>query len=272
MEAAIKRSFLDFEGRQIHYRIAGEGDPILLLHMTPRSSDEFRELMPFLAQNRCAIAMDLMGLGDSDPPPHIYSVADYAKTAIALWDELGIQKSSILGNLTGSYIAGEIAAAYSERVEKLILCNVFGFDKEGKEQILKRYSEGFSIEDDGSHLLKRWLARINYVGTGQLNHRCVIDDLKCFGSPVYTGLAVANYCLTVKERFQSIQCPTLILSGEKALEPLENSGLTSSDSQLCLPEIIPQSQSLELLGGTLWMMNQRPEEVSQIIINFLECH
>ncbi|NER31478.1 MAG: alpha/beta fold hydrolase, partial [Symploca sp. SIO1C4] len=120
MNQPIKRAFLNTEDGQILYRIGGDGAPLLLLHMTPRSSDEFRELMPILAKNRCVIAMDLMGLGDSDQPPRVYSVADYAKTVIALWDELGIKKSSILGNLTGGYIAGEVAAAYPERVEKLI--------------------------------------------------------------------------------------------------------------------------------------------------------
>ena len=272
MEHRIERAFLDFEDGQIHYRIAGEGDPLLLLHMTPRSSDEFWELMPILAQNRCAIAMDLMGLGDSDRPPRVYSVADYAKTAIALLDQLGVKKSSILGNLTGGYIAGEIAATYPDRVDKLILCNVFGFDEEERDKILQRYTEGFAIKDDGSHLLERWLARVNYVGKGQLNHRCVIDDLKCFGSPVYTGLAVANYCLTAKERFQLIKCPTLILSGENALEPLENAGLAKTENQLWLSEAIPHSQRVELGDGTLWMMNQMPEEVSQIVINFLDTH
>ena len=270
MKHRIERAFLDFEGGQILYRIVGKGNPILLLHMTPRSSDEFRELMPILAQSRCAIAMDLMGLGDSDRPPRVYSVADYAKTAIALLDELGIEKTSILGNLTGGYIAGEIAAAYPDRVDKLILCNVFGFDEEGRDKILQRYSEGFAIKDDGSHLLERWLARVNYVGKGELNHRCVIDDLKCFGSPVYTGLAVANYCLAAIERFRSIQCPTLILSGEKALDPLENAGLAKAENQLWVSESIPHSQKVELSGGTLWMMNQMPEEVSQIVVNFLE--
>ena len=47
--------------------------------------------MPILGEHRLVIAMDLMGLGDSDLPPRVYSVADYAKTAIALWDELGIK-------------------------------------------------------------------------------------------------------------------------------------------------------------------------------------
>ncbi len=270
MNPSIKRAFLDTEDGQILYRIGGKGKPLLLLHMTPRSSDEFREIMPILAQQRQVIAMDLMGLGDSDKPPRVYSVADYAKTVIALWDHLDIKKSSILGSLTGGYIAGELAAAYPERIEKLILCNVFGFDKDETEKIAQRYTQGFQIKEDGSHLMERWLARVNYVGKGELNHLCVLEDLKCFGSPIYTGMAVANYCLGAAERFRLINCPTLILSGEKALEPLEKAGLAKAKNQLWLSEAIPHSTRIELEGGTLWMINQKPEKISEIVSNFLD--
>ena len=275
MKQKIKRAFLDTEDGQILYRIGGEGEPLLLLHMTPRSSDEFRELMPILAPKKLVIAMDLMGLGDSDRPSRVYSVADYAKTAIAVLDELGIKKTSILGSLTGGYIAGEVAVAYPERVEKLILCNVFGFDEEERDKVLKRYSQGFQIKEDGSHLMERWLSRVSYVGKGELNHRCVLDDLKAFNFPVYTGSAVANYCLSVRERFRAIECLTLILSGEKALEPLAKAGLAKAglakaENQLWLSEAIPDSQRVELEGGTLWMINQMPEEVLKVIGDFLE--
>ncbi|RCJ38372.1 hydrolase [Nostoc minutum NIES-26] len=270
MSQRIKRAFLDTEDGQILYRIGGEGEPILLLHMTPRSSDEFRELMPILAAKKLVIAMDLMGLGDSDKPPRVYSVADYAKTAIALLDELGIKKASIFGSLTGGYIAGEVAAAYPERVEKLILCNVIGFSQEERDKIFKTYSQGSQIKEDGSHLMERWLARVSYVGKGELNHRCVLDDLKTFNSPVYPGIAVANYCLSTQERFRLIKCPTLILSGEKGLEPLEKAGLARYENQLWLREVIPDSQRVELEGGTLWMLNQMPEEVLKAIVDFLE--
>lgn len=270
MNQSIKRAFLDTEDGQILYRIGGEGKPLLLLHMTPRSSDEFREIMPILAQDRQVIAMDLMGLGDSDKPPRIYSVADYAKTIIALWDHLGIQTSSILGSLTGGYIAGEVAAAYPERVSKLILCNVHGFDKNETDKIAQRYTQGFQIQEDGSHLMQRWLARIDYVGKGELNHRCVIEDLKCFGSTIYTGLAVANYCPTATERFRLIKCPTLILAGERSLEPLAKAGIAKTQNQHWLSGAIAHSQRVELEGGTLWMMNQKPQEISQIVKNFLE--
>ncbi|MEP0897782.1 alpha/beta fold hydrolase [Leptolyngbya sp. FACHB-1624] len=127
MVSRIKRAFLDTEDGQIHYRVGGEGKPLLLLHMNPRSSDEYRELMPiFVQQGRQVIAMDLMGFGDSDKPSRLYSVADYAKTAIALLDELGIEKTDVLGNHTGAFVSGEIAVAYPDRVNKLILGNVAG--------------------------------------------------------------------------------------------------------------------------------------------------
>ena len=269
MNQSIKRAFLDTEDGQILYRIGGEGEPLLLLHMTPRSSDEFREVMPILAQHRQVIAMDLMGLGDSDKPSRIYSMDDYAQTVIALWDHLGIKKSSILGSLTGGYIAGEVAAAYPERVEKLILCNVVGFDKDETDKIAQRYSQGFQIKADGSHLKQRWLARVDYLGEGELNHRCMLEDLKCFGSPIYTGWAVANYCLDAPERFRLINCPTLVLSGENSLEPLEKAGLAKAKNQFWLLEAIPHSKKVEVEGGTLWMVNQKPEEISTIILDFL---
>ena len=270
MSQLIKRAFLDTEDGQILYRIGGEGDPLLLLHMAPRSSDEFRELMPILAQHRQVIAMDLMGLGDSDQPPREYTVADYGKNAIALWDQLGIEKCSILGSLTGGYIAGAIAATYPERVDKLILCNVPGFDREEQEKILQKYTVGFNLQEDGSHLMARWKARMNVLDNQELNHRCVIDDLKCFGSPIYPAMAATNYFLAAKEKFRLIKCPTLVLSGQKALQPLIKAGLAKVENQLWLADVIPHSHRVELEGGTLWMMNQMPKAIAKIIVYFLD--
>jgi len=270
MSQIIKRAFLDTDDGQILYRVAGEGEALLLLHMAPRSSDEFLEIIPILAQDRQVIAMDLMGLGDSDLPPREYSVNDYAKSAIALWDELGNEKCSVLGSLTGGYIVGAIAVAYPERVDKLILCNVPGFDKDEQEKILQKYTEGFSLLEDGSHLMARWKTRMSILDSQELNHRCVIDDLKCFGSPIYPAMAATNYFLKAKEEFSSIKCPTLILSGQKALQTLIKAGLAKPENQLWLSEAIPHSQKIELANGTMWMMNQIPEAIADIINDFLK--
>lgn len=270
MNQIIRKAFFDTEDGQIFYRIGGEGKPLILLHMTPRSSDEFKELMAILAPKYRVIAMDLMGLGNSDKPLREYSVADYAKTVILLLDELGIKKCSILGSLTGGYIVGEVAVSYSDRVDKLILCNVHGFDAEEAQKITQIYTQGFTIKEDGSHLMERWLARVDYVGNGELNHRCVIDDLKAFGGSIYAGVAVGKYCISAPERFKLIQCPTLVCNGTKALEPLEKYGLVKAENQSWLSKVIPHSQAIEIEKGTLWMINQMPEEISTIIVDFLQ--
>ncbi|WP_066425309.1 alpha/beta fold hydrolase [Anabaena sp. 4-3] len=270
MNKPIKRAFLDTEDGQILYRIGGEGEPLLLLHMNPRSSDEYRELMPILAKKYRVIAMDLMGFGDSDKPPRLYSVADYAKTVIALLDELGIAKTNILGNHTGAFVSGEVAAAYPERVNKLILCNVAGFGEAGKADLMRRFQEGFVIQEDGSHLMERWLARSSYVGSADLNHRWVLDDLKCFGYPLYAVWAVGNYCMEAAERFTAIKCPTLIFWGIDDVEEFERLGLALAKDRYFLSQAIPHSQVVELPGGTICMMNQMPEEIAKIVIQFLE--
>jgi pimeloyl-ACP methyl ester carboxylesterase len=270
MNKRIKRAFLDTEDGQILYRIGGEGEPLLLLHQNPRSSDEFCELMSILAETRRVIAMDFLGLGDSDKPPRMYSTEDYAKTVIALLEELGISSINILGNHTGAFVAGEVAAAYPERVDKLILCNAFGFDEEGKEALSKRFSDGFKIKADGSHLMKRWSARAQYVGSPELNQRWVLDDLKSSGYPLYAIWAVQNYCLDAPKRFQLIKSPTLIMWGTEDMKTFDKLGLAKVENRYFVSKAIPHSKVVEIAGGTICMMNQIPEKISQIVIDFLD--
>ena len=265
----IKRAFLDTEDGQILYRIGGTGEPLLLMHMNPRSGDEYRELMPMLAQHRQVLAMDMMGFGDSDKPPRLYTIEDYAKTAIALLDELGIEKVSILGNHTGAFIAGEVAAAYGDRVNKLILSNAPGFGEAGKNRLFELFEKGFKIKADGFHLMERWQARSRYVGSAALNHRWVLDDLKCFDHPLYAVWAVGNYCMGAAERLRLIECPTLILWGMDDVREFERLGLAKAEDRHFVSEVISHGKVVEFETGTICMMNQIPEEVSAAVMDFL---
>ncbi|MEM9005921.1 MAG: alpha/beta fold hydrolase [Cyanobacteria bacterium P01_F01_bin.86] len=269
MKHAIKRAFLDTEDGQVLYRIGGDGEPLLLLHMNPRSGDEFRELMPLLVQERRVMAMDLMGFGDSDKPPRMYHIADYARHVIALLDELGMAKISILGNHTGAFVAAEVAAAYPDRVEKIILGNVPGFGEAGKARLDELFEIGFPIQADGSHLMKRWQARSRYVGSADLNHRWVLDDLKCFGHPLYAVWAVSQYCLEAEARLRQIQCPTLIFWGLDDVQEFERLGLAKAENRHFVAQAIAHSREVEFAEGTICMMNQMPEAIAQAALKFL---
>ena len=84
----MKRAFLDTAYGQVHYLVAGAGEPVFLLHQTPRSSDQFTEIIPLLTPKKRVIAVDNLGYGDSDKPRQQLSIEDYAAVVLQLMDDL----------------------------------------------------------------------------------------------------------------------------------------------------------------------------------------
>ena len=109
----IRFGYADTAFGQIHYAEAGAGPTLLCLHQTPRSWDEYRELIPLLAPSTRVIAMDTLGMGRSASPPGEASIEVYAQGAAALLEVLGIDRADVMGHHTGGvdcHGAGRIAA------------------------------------------------------------------------------------------------------------------------------------------------------------------
>ena len=60
------KRFLEVDGRRMAYVEMGEGSPIVFQHGNPTSSYLWRNVMPMLAHRGRCIALDLIGMGDSD--------------------------------------------------------------------------------------------------------------------------------------------------------------------------------------------------------------
>ena len=119
----IERGLVKTSVGYIHYRAAGHGTPIMLLHMNQQSSAVFLELMAVLGQELRAIAIDYPSHGMSD---HIFmqpTIADYANCVTEVMDALGVRKASLLGESVGAVVAVELASTFADRVEKIILVN-----------------------------------------------------------------------------------------------------------------------------------------------------
>ena len=74
----VERVFVKTRFGRIHAAICGSGFPILLLHQTPRSWDEYRDVLPLLGRGFRAIAMDTLVRND---PAKLY--ADFQRR----WDK-----------------------------------------------------------------------------------------------------------------------------------------------------------------------------------------
>lgn len=112
------RAFVN--GVRLHYYMAGEGEPLFLLHGVPKTSYHWRRVIPLLTPYYTVIAPDLRGLGDSERPMEGFDMNNMAEDIAQLATHLGYEEFYIAGEDWGAAFAYQLAANYPERVKKLI--------------------------------------------------------------------------------------------------------------------------------------------------------
>ena len=258
-----ERGFVHTPAGGIHDRAAGAGPTVLLLHQTPRSSDEYRDVIPILAREFRVIAMDTIGYGDSYQPPGPSSIEDYARGAVALLDGLGVPTTHVVGHHTGAVIAIELAAAYPDRVTRLVLSASPYVDAEDRE---RRHTNPHRVDhvvprEDGSHLAALWQGRMAFYpkGRADLLTRFVLDALRA-GEKVEEGHHACS-AYRMEDRLGLVRCPTLVVCG--------------TDDPFSYPRMelvarhIPGSRAMAIPGGTVAMPDQMPEDFARAIRGFL---
>jgi 3-oxoadipate enol-lactonase len=114
-------SFIENQGAKIYWDEEGSGEPLLLIMGLSYPSYMWHRSRPVLAKRYRTIVFDNRGVGQSDAPPGIYSVALMASDAVAVLDAAGVESADIFGVSMGGMIAQELALRYPSRVRSLIL-------------------------------------------------------------------------------------------------------------------------------------------------------
>src|SRR3990172_2934564 len=117
----------------LYYEIHGDGDPLLLLPGLGSDAGTWAAFLPVVPQYK-SIIVENRGCARSSKPPDGYSMEVMGGDAIALLDQLGIDRVGILGKSMGGMIAQHIAARHPERVRSLVLAStVVKHDSYGQE-------------------------------------------------------------------------------------------------------------------------------------------
>lgn len=114
---------LSVEGARVRVCVRGTGRPLLLVMGIGASLDLWGPLEESLApRGYQLISIDLPGAGGSPAvfPPR--RMAGLARVAVAVLDELGIDRADVLGLSFGGIVAQEIARQAPSRVRRLVLC------------------------------------------------------------------------------------------------------------------------------------------------------
>jgi pimeloyl-ACP methyl ester carboxylesterase len=261
----VERMFVTTRLGRIHAATAGAGFPVLLLHQTPRSWDEYRDVLPLLGRDFRAIAMDTLGFGDSDAAPGDPSIELWAEAALALLDALGEPRAAVVGHHTGAVIAVEMAAVAPERVSALVLsaCPFVDAARRAKHHGM-RVIDDVEVRADGAHLTELWARRQPFYPEGDtdLLRRFVVDALRS-GEMAAEGHRVVNR-YRMEDRLGQIGCPTLVIAptGDPHVHPVAPRVAAS----------IAGSMLRELSGGMVPLPDQMPEAFAGLVRDFVAAH
>jgi pimeloyl-ACP methyl ester carboxylesterase len=251
----------------IHYRAAGRGKPIVLLHINQQSSALLLELMEALGGRMRAVAIDYPSHGMSDHIAFQPTIADYARCVAEVMDSLGIDRASLLGEAIGAVVAVELAASIPQRVEKLVLVNCPYYEDRAAtsraESTLKdtaRPSDpsGFPVTRTIEFMLERDAAHAPARPTQSWMDRINVAQLEA-GRDRWQAIG-ALHRYDIAGNLPRVEAPVLMLTGEhfhylKYLDAFA-AGLKRFESSV-------------IEGGRFCMTWERAEEIGRRALEFL---
>jgi pimeloyl-ACP methyl ester carboxylesterase len=219
-----------------HYIEQGEGFPLILLHGNGEDVSYFVHQMEPFAKHFRVIAIDTRGHGQTPRGNAPFTIRQFVEDLLGFMDQHRIKKAHILGFSDGGNIAMVFAMTYPERVEKLIL-------------------NGANLDASGVRRSTQIPIEIGYR----------IAKLFAWKSPEakknaeLLGLMVNDPNVKPEELAQ-IQCPTLVIAGNKDM-------IKEGHTRL-IARSIPGAQMV-IIPGDHFVANKNPDAFNEAVFRFL---
>lgn len=157
--------------------------PVILVHGLGMSSRYMIPLAKHLAPHLRVYAPDLPGFGLSDKPPRALTVRELADALAAWMHEVGVQRAAFVGNSLGCEVLVELALAYPQLVDRLVLQ---GPTPDPEARGIIRQIVGFFFIAPFERWSLAWVALADYARSGIrryiLTLRSMVDN--CIGEKV----------------------------------------------------------------------------------------
>jgi pimeloyl-ACP methyl ester carboxylesterase len=236
------------------------------------------EQLPALAEDHRVVAFDLPGFGSSPMPDGEISISRYARLLNNLLGQLEIDAAAVIGNSMGGFIGAELAIAFPQRVERLVLVSAAGIsthENPGATRALPtlRRAERVLIMSGAwaaskSDLLARRPrlrdAALNVVirHPGRLPAALAAEQIRGAGKPGFMQALEATLGYAVRERLPEIACPTLVVWGDRdRLIPVQDADVFA--------ELIGDSRKVIFEDTGHMAMLERPAAFNALLRDFL---
>jgi 3-oxoadipate enol-lactonase len=251
------------DGARIAYDVAGAGDPVLLVQGLGYPRWGWEPVLERLVPEFRVVSFDNRGIGESEVPPGPYTVPQLAADAVAVLDAAGLERAHVVGASLGGMIGQQVAIAYPERVEKLVLaCTTPGGPSAYPmpEQTVLLFAEAMSLPAEEA--MRRFVENSVAVH-GELVELLVARRL---ASPPdasgWSAQAAAGMGWDADGRLGEIRAPTLVLHGTA------DNVVDYRNAEL-LAERIPNARVALFPGAGHLFFWEQPDEFSRLLREFL---
>ena len=257
------------ENVNIYYEMIGQGEPLVMIRGISSNVDHWYEQVLVLSKKYQLLIFDNRGIARSSDPGGSFSTRDMAADTVGLMEAVGIKKAHVLGYSMGGMIAQEMALAYPEKVNGLILvatdCGI-SLRIKAKPEFSRLFSEMIRL---GTNEAKKAAAGCLFAKQTVETRPDIIQrytevslrfpaSQKTLGKQ-WAAITQHDAC----DRLAKISSPTLVITGsEDELIPPENAKV--------MAQRIPVAQIISIDGGGHLFLIERPEAFNEAVIGFLD--
>ncbi|WP_026736301.1 alpha/beta fold hydrolase [Fischerella sp. PCC 9605] len=256
----------NINGANLYYEIHGKGDPLLMIQGWGAEISNWQNVIQPLSKNFQLILFDNRGMGRSEVTPGDYTTRLMADDAAALLEHLQISQTHVLGWSMGGAIAQELALAYPEKVNRLVLYATAAKFSEKSVFVCRSQIEAIERQEFATQV--NWEVSFCFSEVLFADQARLAEVLKSALNPQYPGtleglisqfVAVASH--DTRGQLGSIKSPTLVIGAE------EDSLIRIDNVKSLAGEI--KNAELKVLPGAHMCHIEKAAEFSQAVTEFL---
>jgi 3-oxoadipate enol-lactonase len=243
----------------------GTGSPILLINGLSSPSSVWFRLTPLLESSHRVIVFDNLGTGRSSTPTEPWTIADMAEAGAKVLEAAGESKAAVLGISLGGMIAEELTLNHPELVTHLILVSTHAglHHVEGDPVVLAALNDSASLPPDERTELLLSFTYAEATPKEKWREDAAVRAQQPTSPEAYAGQLAAAGPWDRIDDLATISAPTFVLHGEEdRMVPLPAAKL--------LFDTIPGAKMTVLNGAAHQLFTDKPEEGSQVVLDFLD--
>jgi 3-oxoadipate enol-lactonase len=252
---------------QLHVEEHGSGETLLLHQGLGQASWAWRDVWLTLAERYRTIVFDTRGTGRSAVPDEPYGIGDLADDAAAILDG---RRAHVVALSMGGYVALTLALARPELVRSLVLIGTGagGADRVPRPKHVRDAFDaalGLPLEEFGRTTMpltfgpgwtEKHPDRFDEILAARMEHPTPYETIQAHADACYAFYAVG--CPV-----ERVDVPALVVHGtEDGIVPVENGRMLAAR--------LPHAEYVELEGRGHNLPLEIPEELTRLILEFLE--